>query len=75
MSPPKPTPFAFPLMIERIREQLSTERTADRVARMLAELEREAGGRAEPRVHPVAAPRPGRQRELALRPRKSSPLD
>ncbi|MCW5624942.1 MAG: ligase-associated DNA damage response DEXH box helicase [Burkholderiales bacterium] len=42
VAPPHPTPFAFPLMIERIREKLSTEKVADRVQRMLAELERHA---------------------------------
>jgi ATP-dependent Lhr-like helicase len=40
--PPKPTPFAFPLMVERFREAISTERLADRVQRMLAELEKAA---------------------------------
>ncbi|RCW72784.1 ligase-associated DNA damage response DEXH box helicase [Pseudorhodoferax soli] len=40
----RPTPFAFPLMVERFREQLSNERVADRIARMLAQLERAAGG-------------------------------
>ena len=30
-----PSPFAFPLMVERFREQLSTEKLADRLARML----------------------------------------
>ncbi|MFN9805469.1 MAG: DNA ligase-associated DEXH box helicase, partial [Betaproteobacteria bacterium] len=39
----RPTPFAFPLLVERLREQLSTEKLADRVARMVAELERRAG--------------------------------
>lgn len=38
----RPTPFALPLMVERFREKLSTEKLADRVARMLAELERAA---------------------------------
>jgi ATP-dependent Lhr-like helicase len=42
----RPTPFAFPLMVERFREQLSNERVADRIARMLAQLERAAGGEA-----------------------------
>jgi ATP-dependent Lhr-like helicase len=41
--PPHPTPFAFPLMIERVREKLSTEKVGDRVARMLADLEKWAG--------------------------------
>ena len=40
--PPKSTPFAFPLMIGRLRERISTEKLADRVQRMLAELERAA---------------------------------
>jgi ATP-dependent Lhr-like helicase len=38
----QPTPFAFPLLVERLREQLSTEELADRIARMVAELERRA---------------------------------
>jgi len=38
----QPTPFAFPLLVERLREQVSTEELADRVARMVAELERRA---------------------------------
>jgi len=41
----RPGPFAFPLMIERLREQVSTEKLADRVARMVRELEAAAGGR------------------------------
>lgn len=40
----RPGPFAFPLMVERLREQVSTEKLADRVARMVRELERAAGG-------------------------------
>jgi ATP-dependent Lhr-like helicase len=42
VEPKRPTPFAFPLMVERLRETLSTEKLADRVARMVAELERAA---------------------------------
>ncbi len=42
-SPGRPTPFGFPLMVERYREQLSNEKVADRIARMLAELEQDAG--------------------------------
>jgi ATP-dependent Lhr-like helicase len=41
------TPFAFPLMVERLREKLSNESVADRIARMLAPLEKAAGGGAE----------------------------
>jgi ATP-dependent helicase Lhr and Lhr-like helicase len=36
----KPTPFAFPLMVERLREKLSTEKLSDRIARMLADAEK-----------------------------------
>ncbi len=32
----RPTPFSFPLMVERLREKLSTEKLADRIARMQA---------------------------------------
>lgn len=39
----RPSPFAFPLMVERFREQLSTEKLSDRIARMLASLEKAAG--------------------------------
>ncbi|WDZ98299.1 ligase-associated DNA damage response DEXH box helicase [Herbaspirillum sp. WKF16] len=42
MRPARPTPFALPLMVERFREKLSTEKLADRVARMLDGLERAA---------------------------------
>jgi ATP-dependent Lhr-like helicase len=40
----RPGPFAFPLLIERLREQVTTEKLSDRVARMVRELERAAGG-------------------------------
>jgi ATP-dependent Lhr-like helicase len=42
----RPTPFAFPLLVERLREQLTTERLADRIERMVAELERQASAAA-----------------------------
>ncbi len=35
----RPTPFSFPLMVERLREKLSTEQIEQRVARMIAELD------------------------------------
>jgi ATP-dependent Lhr-like helicase len=38
----RPTPFAFPLMVERLRERLSTEKLSDRIGRMIDELERAA---------------------------------
>ena len=42
--PLRPTPFAFPLMVELFREKLSNENVADRIARMVAQLEEAAGG-------------------------------
>ncbi len=51
-----PSPFALPLMVERLREQLSTEKLKDRLARLVAEGE---AALAEP-------PRPsGRRRRAA----------
>jgi ATP-dependent helicase Lhr and Lhr-like helicase len=38
----QPTPFAFPLMVERLRESLSSEKLDTRIKRMLAELEQAA---------------------------------
>ena len=40
----QPTPFSFPLMVERLREKLSNESMADRIARMVQQLEHDAGG-------------------------------
>ncbi len=34
----KPTPFSFPLITDRLREKLSSERLADRIKRMTAKL-------------------------------------
>jgi hypothetical protein len=35
----RPTPFAFPLMVEGMRKQVTTENLSARLDRMLAELE------------------------------------
>ncbi len=40
----RPSPLGFPLMVERLREQLSSEKLADRVARMLREAEQGLSG-------------------------------
>jgi ATP-dependent Lhr-like helicase len=37
--PEKPTPFAFPIMVDRTREKLTSEKLADRVKRMMLEWE------------------------------------
>ena len=37
-----PTPFALPLMVERLREKVTTEKLSARIERMLAELEEAA---------------------------------
>ena len=50
----KPTPLAFPLMVERFREKLSNESLNDRIARMVADLEGTAGGAAVGTDHEAA---------------------
>ena len=37
-----PSPFALPLMVERFREKLTTEKLKDRLDRMLKDMERAA---------------------------------
>lgn len=41
----RPTPFSFPLMVERLREKLSTEQIEQRVARMIAEIDSDSTSR------------------------------
>jgi len=41
-SPPKTTPLAFPLLVDKLRERLSSESLADRVARLQQQLEKAA---------------------------------
>ncbi|GGW26086.1 ligase-associated DNA damage response DEXH box helicase [Arenibacter certesii] len=36
----KPTPFSFPIITDRLREKLSSEKLADRIKRMLSNLEK-----------------------------------
>jgi ATP-dependent Lhr-like helicase len=43
----KPTPFAFPIMVGRFREKLTSEKLADRVRRMQLEFDRAAPPDAE----------------------------
>ncbi|MCY7328971.1 MAG: DNA ligase-associated DEXH box helicase, partial [Saprospiraceae bacterium] len=40
-TPAKATPFAFPLIVTRLRERLSSEKLADRIKRMKVKLEKE----------------------------------
>ncbi|WP_336694208.1 ligase-associated DNA damage response DEXH box helicase [Delftia acidovorans] len=68
----RPSPFAFPLMVERFREKLTNEHLADRIARMLAQLHEaaDAGGAAsEPRTQDLVPP------DSPLRPRKKTKAD
>ena len=57
-TPARPTPFAFPLMVEMFRESLTNEALETRVARMVAELEAAAANEWEHRagVHGAATP-------------------
>ncbi|WP_149497674.1 ligase-associated DNA damage response DEXH box helicase [Roseiconus lacunae] len=41
--PPKVTPLAFPLLVDKLRERVSSETLADRIARLQASLEKAAG--------------------------------
>ncbi|MEM9828185.1 MAG: ligase-associated DNA damage response DEXH box helicase [Planctomycetota bacterium] len=43
IQPPKVTPLAFPLVVDKLRERVTSETLADRVAKMQAELEAAAG--------------------------------
>jgi ATP-dependent helicase Lhr and Lhr-like helicase len=42
-TPRRPTPLAFPLLVDRTREKVSSERLSDRIRRMQLALERAAG--------------------------------
>ena len=42
-----PSPFALPLMVERFREGLSTEKLADRLQRILAQAQAVLDGAAQ----------------------------
>ena len=37
--PPRPTPFAFPIMVDRLREKISSESLEDRIRKMQDQLE------------------------------------
>ncbi len=56
----RPSPFAFPLMVERFREKLTNEHLADRIARMLAQLDTaaDAGAAANLPAQDVVPPDP-----------------
>lgn len=43
--PPRFTPFAFPIMVDRLRESLTSEKLADRIHKMQLQLEEAAQGR------------------------------
>jgi ATP-dependent Lhr-like helicase len=57
-APSRPTPFAFPLVVELFREKLTTEALEARVARMVADLEKAAGESASDQAsHPMTGAR------------------
>lgn len=64
----RPPPLAFPLLVERFRESLSSEKLADRIARMLADLEKAAGPGA---YADTTAPQVERERPRPRSPRQS----
>jgi len=63
-----PSPFSLPLMVERFREQLSTEKLAARLARIVADAEAALVGPA-PAAKLTVGPRKLRQNRLAPAPR------
>ena len=64
----RPPPLAFPLLVERFRESLSSEKLADRIARLLADLEKAAGPGA---YQATAAPQVEREQPRQRTPRPS----
>jgi ATP-dependent Lhr-like helicase len=56
-----PSPFALPLMVERFREELSTEKLADRLQRIIAEAQGVLDG--TPESAPTRVRTRGRQRQ------------
>ena len=54
-----PSPFALPLLVERFREKLTTEKLKDRLDRLLADMERAADAAAS--AVPPASKRPPRR--------------
>lgn len=58
----RPSPFAFPLLIERLREKLSTEKLRDRIERMLKDAERAADAAPADKPRAARARRTGAQR-------------
>ncbi len=40
--PPKPTPLAFPILVDRLRMKLSSEKLSDRIARLTQQFEKAA---------------------------------
>lgn len=62
----RPTPFAFPLMVERFREKFSNENLAARIARMVAQLEQAASGKARKAFRKAAADAHATEAEEAL---------
>ncbi|MFO1266643.1 MAG: ligase-associated DNA damage response DEXH box helicase [Rubrivivax sp.] len=61
-----PSPFALPLLVERFREQLTTEKLKDRIDRLLAEAERSLDAAdAKAAARSSKAPRATLQRKAA----------
>ena len=68
----RPTPLAFPLLVDRAREQVSSEKLADRIRRMAAPLERAADARPlRPRPQPRIPER--RMTDVEIRCRGGAP--
>ncbi|MBC8057305.1 MAG: DNA ligase-associated DEXH box helicase, partial [Rhizobiales bacterium] len=59
-----PSPFALPLMVERFREKLSTEKLKDRLDRLLKDMERAADDATAADTKPPPRPRRRRREQV-----------
>ncbi len=58
--PPKPTPLAFPILVDRLRMRLSSEKLADRIERISAQFETAANQEHRPaNAAKIPAAKPG----------------
>ena len=62
-----PSPFALPLMVERFREKLTTEKLKDRLDRLLKDMEHAADLDADLDEQQAAPPPAPRARKQAAR--------
>jgi ATP-dependent Lhr-like helicase len=62
----KPSPFAFPIMVGRFREKLSSEKLADRVKRMQMEFDKAAPPEGDENDDPASPPAAPESQQMRL---------